>query len=58
MRDPRQTQEELQLPPGLAQQVPLQGQEDRRHLQGRLPRHLRHLQPLLLVLLPPPGGQE
>ena len=49
---------ELQLPAGLAQQVSLPRQEDRRHLEGRLSRNLRHFQPQLLVLLPPARGPK
>ena len=49
---------ELQLRAGVAQQVSLPRQEDRRHLTGRLSRHLRHIQPQLLVLLPPARGSK
>ena len=60
VRDPHEQAEaqERQLPPAVAQQVPLARQEDRRHLQGHLPGHLRHLQPRVLVLLPAAGGAE
>ena len=51
-------EEELQLLAGVAQQVPLPRQEDRRHLAGRLSRHFRHLQPQLLVLLPLARGPK
>ncbi len=56
--DPSAARPEAELRPGLAQQVPVTRQEDRRHLQDHLPRHLRHLQHLVLELLPDAGGKE
>ena len=58
MRDPHEAAEEEELPPGLAQQVPLQGQKDRRAGKSDFPRHLRFLQHVVLDFLPYAGGQH
>ena len=58
VRDPHEAAEEEELPPGLAQQVPIEGQKDRRAGKSDFPRHLRFLQHVVLDFLPYAGGQH
>lgn len=47
-----------ELPAAVVEQVPLPGQEDWRYFQGRFPWNIRHVQPVLLVLLLASRGPE
>ena len=58
VRDPHEAAQEEELPAGLAQQVPLEGQKDRRAGKSDFPRHLRFLQHVLLDFLPYTRGQH
>ena len=57
VRDPHEAAQTQKLSPGLAQQVPLARQKDRRPVPRYFPRHFRVLQHFLLDLLPDAGGQ-
>ena len=59
MRNSHEEEEQtLQFFAPMAEQIPFEGQEDRRDFAHRVPGRVRHLQPELLVLLLAPGGQK